>query len=906
MRKAEGLSTVNRRGWSQKRIAFIDQLEKDDDMGNFTAADERFEPLVVVSTAYNEEAPRPGKRPLERGDFAEKMARQTNPGTLLLVFNFYAKLFAPHQQMTKKVPTYSEIMFANNTLSQGEVMCFCSDFRIVPHLLSRNDVRNIWPFIGEEHGGAHSEVKRVGKELSLEGFQEFLVRVALLNGLTPEGRQNKLCEDKMPHSAINALVKWLHLDDRMAIKHKLATVGKKTQQRLASSSHESSLSNPYTRFDANRFTMLRSLNPQRISIEDMIKAANSKRGATSSRGRRNATTAVTQNVSVVQKAMSKYHHSLKHTFARFDSELVTTSWKKFQRDRATGQICRAYVDCGDVCEGVDYHFTVKLKNQTKTAMCLKSLGLRGDGLDGDQAGTAHEDAEEGGSTVDVEGCMRDQAGQKDHGDIDRQNIIVSLDTNDEAHESGRDGSGGLIFHPGSTRRLSIKVKAIQPCEVFRMLQFRAVVISQKIARRGTAFFDNHSSAALREAIASPLQTRLASTLGTDGNLTIDSLNKKNAAFEIAVSSEAESRAKPASIQHSVGAAVVVNCPLYLRCPSARDFYRQPSRLQQTLHQRMSLPPSAFEDDGNMSTTYDGFDTDKGTFTASTAHPFGGAADNSDAKSDSYSTSRSRRGSRRSGLLGKFTDDGEDDDSEAAMLRRTGFLGDDPAAKAAREKAREMREKLSKTEYMLELEQKTKDCWEGNYQFQRDRSATYRKAPARAAEKARRILLAATRGGKDVATSIPTLDVQLRLLAPTPKMDWKLEEPATLEDNQESFVAGERQYEPARAEDYPPMPVFDMPPVTRFSGLDMRNHKHLYAMLHGSTSSIESKDRSRTGPWNSLHQPLKMGAKRSFSTNGRRRASSRSTLLSRDGRLTRPGTGLSQSSSLPLLGTGRPM
>ena len=64
------------------------------------------------------------------------------------MFNFYAKLFAPHQQMTKKVPTYSEIMFANNTLSQGEVMCFGMDFRIVPHLLTRNDVRNIWPFIG--------------------------------------------------------------------------------------------------------------------------------------------------------------------------------------------------------------------------------------------------------------------------------------------------------------------------------------------------------------------------------------------------------------------------------------------------------------------------------------------------------------------------------------------------------------------------------------------------------------------------------------------------------------------------------------------------------------------------------------------------------------------------------------
>ena len=133
-------STIGSNNDTIQRSEFTQQLDCDDDNDNFTAADERFEPLVILSTAFNEEAPRPGKRPLERGEFAEKMARQTNPGTLLLVFNFYAKLFAPHQQMQAKVPTYSEIMFANNTLSMGEMMCFCADFRIVPNLLTRNDI----------------------------------------------------------------------------------------------------------------------------------------------------------------------------------------------------------------------------------------------------------------------------------------------------------------------------------------------------------------------------------------------------------------------------------------------------------------------------------------------------------------------------------------------------------------------------------------------------------------------------------------------------------------------------------------------------------------------------------------------------------------------------------------------
>lgn len=122
-------TTSNAPSISISKDAFTKQLDCDDDNDNFTAADERFEPLVILSAAYNEEAARPGKRALERGPHAEKMARETNPGTVLLIFNFYAKLFAPHTQMQAKVPTYSEIMFANNTLSQGEIMCFCIDFR---------------------------------------------------------------------------------------------------------------------------------------------------------------------------------------------------------------------------------------------------------------------------------------------------------------------------------------------------------------------------------------------------------------------------------------------------------------------------------------------------------------------------------------------------------------------------------------------------------------------------------------------------------------------------------------------------------------------------------------------------------------------------------------------------------
>ena len=105
-----------------------------------------------------------------------------------------------------------------------------------------------------------------------------------------------------------------------------------------------------------------------------------------------------------------------------------------------------------------------------------------------------------------------------------------------------------------------------------------------------------------------------------------------------------------------------------------------------------------------------------------------------------------------------------------------------------------------------------------------------------------MLLKATRGGKDVAWKIPTLDVRLRMLAPTPKMEWKarhttVPEVVATDGNVRSAAqhfkeGGARQH--ARKEEYPPMPVVRMRPVTKFSGYDMRNDSHMYDMLHGNS------------------------------------------------------------------------
>ena len=855
-------STIGSNNDTIQRSEFTQQLDCDDDNDNFTAADERFEPLVILSTAFNEEAPRPGKRPLERGEFAEKMARQTNPGTLLLVFNFYAKLFAPHQQMQAKVPTYSEIMFANNTLSMGEMMCFCADFRIVPNLLTRNDIRNIWPFIGEE---LDADTKRVGKELSLDGFQELLVRVALLNGLTPEGRQKKLCDDKQPHSAIAALVKWLHLDDRSAIKHKLDTIGVKTKARLSSNSHEQAMGNPYTVHDKRRFTLLDSLHPKQITISEMLNEANRKLKATKKRGRRGGNVNITQGLTVLNKIMRLYHHSLKHSFESFESELVTTSWKRFNRDRPSGQICRAYVDCGDCTEGIEYNFTLRIKNQTMNELCVIGLDYR----------SRVREAAALGATADALGrTLEDVASE-----IEQHPVQVTIDRTDEKQKN-------LILHPGATRRVDIIVRATKPCEVFEMLQFQAVQTSSvggdngdvgSGGRRGTTFFQKSpSKSATGAAAADSLDPTKSSFNGRDflgtrtsGNEEIlqdfaghdghDSSSSAKNAKSAKSGSPADARpgsrsgSRPGTGGSSRSSSstnkkrmrmlsqqqkFVVHCPFYLRCPTPRDFYIKPLRIQQTLHQRMSLPSVAFDDVGNMEETYDGFDDDVG--------PFNSRINEEPDFIPASRNSPSSRGSRSRPSSGQSTDSGR--------VSNSGFLGDSTEAKAARQKAREMREKLSKTEYMKELEQKTKDCWDGNYQFQEDRSAQYRESPKHARRMAKRVMHNATRGGKDVCLVIPVIDVRLRYLADPPKMEWSRRRGSTtmMSATGDSAAggggeggegeAGANGSSMIHSASTPNMMLHNRPPppmiaVTKFNQkcYDMSNPKHLYNMLHGKVN-----------------------------------------------------------------------
>ena len=64
--------------------------------------------------------------------------------SLRTAFEFYAKLQSPNQQMATRNVTYELMCFANETLSFHELVVWMRDFKVVPTLLTRGELRFLW------------------------------------------------------------------------------------------------------------------------------------------------------------------------------------------------------------------------------------------------------------------------------------------------------------------------------------------------------------------------------------------------------------------------------------------------------------------------------------------------------------------------------------------------------------------------------------------------------------------------------------------------------------------------------------------------------------------------------------------------------------------------------------------
>ena len=94
-------------------------------------------------------------------------------GPLASAFNFYAKLLDPKIATGSYYPTFEAIERAARTCTFTECLAFAWDFDIVPHLLSRGDLRYVFAYVQRDS-------EDYINELTYEQFEEFLARVSLV------------------------------------------------------------------------------------------------------------------------------------------------------------------------------------------------------------------------------------------------------------------------------------------------------------------------------------------------------------------------------------------------------------------------------------------------------------------------------------------------------------------------------------------------------------------------------------------------------------------------------------------------------------------------------------------------------------------------------------------------------
>lgn len=150
--------------------------------------------------------------------------------SLRLIFNFYAKLQPPSNQLSTN-PTYAQIEYANETLSFFELLTLCRDFRVAPRLITREELKFLWKIINIKRMRGNETT--LG-ELDFDEFIDFLSKIAILayskpgmllmmetvHGLTPT-----------PALMIESIGQYMHLDDEDKVRYILQTTGRKTVAR---------------------------------------------------------------------------------------------------------------------------------------------------------------------------------------------------------------------------------------------------------------------------------------------------------------------------------------------------------------------------------------------------------------------------------------------------------------------------------------------------------------------------------------------------------------------------------------------------------------------------------------------------------------------------------------------------
>ena len=176
----------------------------------------------MLSVAFSSQV----KKAAAEGAGVRKGGPDDKNSSLLLIFMFYAAM------QIGSTASFSATQLANETMTLYELDKFCRDFKIIPNMLSKTEVKAVWALFGTAYS---LKYRAVLQAMTFADFQDLFVRLAL-------AAYNKRGMRKMivavsgsfppPEQLVGFFASYCHLDDYSRVKHIIRTQGHATQGAL--------------------------------------------------------------------------------------------------------------------------------------------------------------------------------------------------------------------------------------------------------------------------------------------------------------------------------------------------------------------------------------------------------------------------------------------------------------------------------------------------------------------------------------------------------------------------------------------------------------------------------------------------------------------------------------------------
>lgn len=171
--------------------------------------------LVDVTTFFDSEC-------YKKPSSTARVRKSTKPGSLALLFDFYAKITSAKKKLCANKLSFVEIQRGSSTITMAEMFILLRDFDVVPRVLTKQELHQVWQTRLRDEDNVYY------RELTYTEFVDCLGRCALLAfpklGHTPGRYSNEF--------KVNAFIKYLGLDSVKFVRKKLRTSGRDTAGQL--------------------------------------------------------------------------------------------------------------------------------------------------------------------------------------------------------------------------------------------------------------------------------------------------------------------------------------------------------------------------------------------------------------------------------------------------------------------------------------------------------------------------------------------------------------------------------------------------------------------------------------------------------------------------------------------------